>query len=304
MQNKLLLFVLYFLIQETCTYPDILEEPLLKEEEIQILSQIPKHWTHTTINENKFQNYTTSEFKNLISTNTNFWGDLEGEGLRGYSYNKDKDLPTTFDSGTQWPSCKHPIKNQEQCGSCWAFSSSSTLETRLCINDGISVTLSPQYQMDCDKGDYGCHGGYLDHAFLFLHDTGTVSEECDPYLGKQAACISKCKDNGAFIHYKCHGEVKLFYEVGDMMGDMVRFGPLQTGFSVYQDFKYYKGGVYHHVSGGFLGGHAVMVVGWGVEEGVDYWLVANSWGADWGLDGYFKIQRGDCGIDDMMVGCN
>ena len=80
-------------------------------------------------------------------------------------------------------------------------------------------------------------------------------------------------------------------------------GPIEVAFTVYQDFLTYKTGVYHHTSGSALGGHAVKMVGWGVENGEPYWLIANSWNEDWGDKGFFKIRRGhnECGIESQGV---
>ena len=90
-------------------------------------------------------------------------------------------------------------------------------------------------------------------------------------------------------------------------------GPVEAAFTVYEDFLTYKEGVYKHVSGGALGGHAVRLLGWGVEssdgtekeggEGTPYWLLANSWNTDWGDQGYFKILRGsdECGVESYIV---
>jgi len=80
-------------------------------------------------------------------------------------------------------------------------------------------------------------------------------------------------------------------------------GPVEGAFTVYGDFPSYKSGVYKHVSGDELGGHAIKILGWGVENGEDYWLVANSWNPEWGNEGYFKIARGtdECGIEDGVV---
>lgn len=80
-------------------------------------------------------------------------------------------------------------------------------------------------------------------------------------------------------------------------------GPVETGFTVYSDFFNYRSGIYHHVSGGVQGGHAVKIVGWGVQGSTKYWICANSWGTSWGESGYFKIQEGDCGIDQAAFGC-
>lgn len=81
------------------------------------------------------------------------------------------------------------------------------------------------------------------------------------------------------------------------------YGPMQTGFTVYSDFMNYQSGVYHHVSGMVEGGHAVKILGWGTQDGLDYWLCANSWGPSWGEDGFFKIKQGDCGIDESVWAC-
>jgi cathepsin B len=78
---------------------------------------------------------------------------------------------------------------------------------------------------------------------------------------------------------------------------------METAFTVYSDFMNYQSGVYHHVSGSVEGGHAVKILGWGTESGMDYWLCANSWGTSWGIDGFFKIKQGDCGIDSTVYAC-
>lgn len=80
-------------------------------------------------------------------------------------------------------------------------------------------------------------------------------------------------------------------------------GPVEAAFTVYNDFLTYKSGVYRHTSGSALGGHAIKILGWGVEDGTPYWLVANSWNEDWGDKGFFKILRGknECGIEGQIV---
>lgn len=85
--------------------------------------------------------------------------------------------------------------------------------------------------------------------------------------------------------------------------ELLTHGPVEADFEVYADFPTYKSGVYQHVSGGLLGGHAIKLMGWGEEKGVPYWLCANSWNTDWGEGGFFKILRGKnhCGIESDVV---
>jgi len=92
-------------------------------------------------------------------------------------------------------------------------------------------------------------------------------------------------------------------DVGAIQSEIMKNGPVEAAFSVYEDFLAYKSGVYQHVSGSMLGGHAVKILGWGTENGTPYWLVANSWNEDWGDKGYFKIRRGtdECGIEDEIT---
>merc|ERR1711988_268186 len=91
-------------------------------------------------------------------------------------------------------------------------------------------------------------------------------------------------------------------EAGIMQAIMTG-GPVETAFDVYSDFENYAGGIYHHVSGGSVGGHAVKLVGWGVENSEKYWKVANSWNPYWGEKGYFRIRRGtnECGVEYQAV---
>lgn len=89
----------------------------------------------------------------------------------------------------------------------------------------------------------------------------------------------------------------------DIMVELMTNGPAEAAFTVFADFVNYKSGVYQHVSGGALGGHAIRILGWGEENGTPYWLIANSWNYDWGDNGTFKILRGSdhCGIESSVV---
>jgi cathepsin B len=213
--------------------------------------------------------------------------------------------PTSFDSRKQWGACIHPIRDQARCGSCWAFAASEVLSDRFCIAGKNVGVLSPQYLVSCDMSDYGCQGGYLTNSWGFLVKTGIPTDACYPYTsgsGQRGTCQNRCHDGSALAMYKA----SKYYQTGSVdntMNDIVAHGPVESGFSVYQDFMSYKSGVYQHKSGGLLGGHAVKVVGWGVEGSTPYWIVANSWTTGWGEQGFFRILKGrnECGFESQLI---
>lgn len=217
-------------------------------------------------------------------------------------------IPAEFDARTQWPGLIHPIRDQQRCGSCWAFSASEVLSDRVAIAAGKpSPALSPEDMVSCDKGDMGCQGGQLPAAWHYLQQSGIVSDACFPYTagqGTAAKCGAKCADGEQWARSKV--KAKTAYAINgatNMQKEIMTHGPIQVAFTVYKSFMSYTSGVYQKHWYEILpeGGHAVKVVGWGTESGVDYWLVANSWNTNWGLQGFFKIKRGSnqCGIEKM-----
>jgi cathepsin B len=212
------------------------------------------------------------------------------------------DLPSDFLSSDKWPNCIHSIRDQQSCGSCWAFAASEVLSDRFCIasQEQVNLVLSPQDLVSCDKNDLGCNGGYLDRSWNYLMNTGIVTDECYPYTSGTGV-TGTCKVNGGLCvdgkttsHKYKASTITTYATVQDIKNDIFTNGPVETGFQVYQDFMSYKGGIYKKASNVLLGGHAVKVVGWGVESGTEYWVVANSWGTSWGERGHFRIAIGNC----------
>jgi len=232
--------------------------------------------------------------------------------------NIDQNLPDTFDARKQWPQCKNRIdfiRDQSACGACWACSSAEVMTDRTCIQSNGTETpyLSDEDIVDCSgPPDGGCGGGFPLLAFRFWNKKGVVTggpygstDGCLPYSinpkAHQAStpdCTKKCIPEYTTDSYKedKHFGKSYFLIKGGAKGmqqELFDNGPIVAGFDVYADFSSYETGVYHHVSGDWLGGHAVKVIGWGTEDNTPYWLAANSWNASWGgLDGYFKIKRG------------
>jgi len=226
------------------------------------------------------------------------------------------DLPDNFDGRTTWPGCIHPVLNQENCGSCWAFAASESLSDRFCIysNNSINVVLSPQNLLSCEELNLGCTMGSLpEWAWSYLQETGITTMECTPYVsgnGNVPSCTDDAKtcSNGTFQLYKAlnYSQVGNFWDPTQHINAImtaVTQGPVDATFNVYSDFDSYNGGVYQHKSGDYEGIHSVKVIGYGVDNGTDYWLVQNSWGTNWGpYGGYFKILKGvnECEFETLM----
>jgi len=258
-------------------------------------------WEPYPIHENPFKNYTKQDLSKILGAELTWDKQNIMMLVDADDHNLTSSVPESFDSRTQWPECITPIRNQEHCGSCWAFSAATALSDRHCIasNGKTKVVLSPQFMVSCDKKNMACQGGMLDKTWNFLETTGTVSDKCMGYKsgdGKNVpTCPSKCDDASAMVSYKAvKGSSKPLTCALQMQNDIMSNGPVQTGFMVYEDFMHYKSGVYKYTSGKNLGGHAVRVVGWGKENDVSYWIVANSWGPTWAENGFFRIAFGEC----------
>lgn len=131
-------------------------------------------------------------------------------------------------------------------------------------------------------------------AWEYLEFVGVVTDTCFPYTagvsGFAPPCISQCSDKEPFTKYMCtNGTLVSPSDVPGIKSELYNNGPMQGGFDFYEDFFSYKSGVYHHVTGALVGGHSIKVIGWGTENGMDYWLCANYWGPTWGEQGFFKI---------------
>lgn len=251
-----------------------------------------------------FEGKTFAEAKALLGTTGSRM--LLGETRHPSYYDEISSVPTEFNAVDHWDGLIHPIRDQQQCGSCWAFSASEVLSDRFAIaTNKSSPVLSAEDMVSCDSGDMGCSGGQLPNAWKYLTNTGLVTDECFPYSagsGSAPACASKCADGEKWTKYKAKNAFAIS-GVDNMQKEIMTNGPIQVAFKVYKSFMSYKSGVYSKKWYELIpeGGHAVKIVGWGTENGQDYWLVANSWNTSWGEDGYFKIARGsdECGMETM-----
>ena len=260
-------------------------------------------------------------------------------------------VPSSFDSEQNWPQCAKiigDIRDQSNCGCCWAFGGAEAASDRMCIASNASLMLPLSAQDVCFNSNFnGCGGGQISTPWSYIKSTGAVTgglyqgsgpfgsglcssfslPHChhhgpqgeDPYPAEGApgcpsqssprgpsSCDSDAKsphNNFASDKYTFSGQTISASGEANIQSAIMAGGPMETAFTVYSDFENYAGGIYHHVSGGMAGGHAVKFVGWGEENGQKYWKVANSWNPYWGEKGYFRILRGnnEGGIENGAV---
>lgn len=215
-----------------------------------------------------------------------------------------EDVPDTWD----WREhgAVSPVKDQDGCGSCWAFSTVGCLESAHLIKYGSLVTYSEQQLVDC-AGDFennGCSGGLPSHAYEYIYHVGGLAlNESYPYDGNDHNCTVNESDYAVAVS---SGSVNITSgDEEELKEHVYKYGPTSACYQVVDDFSSYQSGIYSSSTCGNGEqdvNHAVLAVGYGTENGTDYWLCKNSWGADWGDHGYFKIQRGVnmCG----MAMCN
>ncbi|OZC10896.1 papain family cysteine protease [Onchocerca flexuosa] len=290
---------------------------------------------------NKFNLYSDQVKYGLLGVNNlnNLKQLVKGKKNLSPTRHFDVHIPESFDAREEWPECAslRNIRDQSSCGSCWAVAAVEAMSDRICImsKGKIQVTLSADDLLSCCKScGFGCYGGnpmaawkywvsngivtgsnYTNHSgcrpYPFPpcehHNNKTHYEPCKHDLYPTPKCDKKCnKEYGkSYKADKYYGKETYTVEndVKSIQKEIMTRGPVEVSFDVYTDFLNYAGGIYKHVAGSMGGGHAVKMLGWGIDQGVPYWLAANSWNTDWGEDGYFRIIRGidECGIESGIV---
>ena len=195
------------------------------------------------------------------------------------------------------------VKNQGQCGSCWSFSSSGAMEGAWAIKTGELISLSEQQLVDCSKkyGNMACKGGLMDSAFEYAIDTGMCADEAYPYTSGVTKEASSCHSCSSVATFSSCADVPANNQVD--LKAAVAFGPVSIAIEADTSvFQSYSSGVITSSKCGTNLDHGVLIVGYGEESGIKYWLVKNSWGTSWGDQGYVKIERSDSTNDAGICG--
>jgi C1A family cysteine protease len=197
------------------------------------------------------------------------------------------------------------IRNQGNCGSCYAFGAIAALESVNNIarnNPNVDVDLSEQFIVSCGQewmsGIFGCNGGYFTSTFTFVKTYGAIPETCFPYTSGESGYVPPCSQ-------KCSNWQDLVLNIDDwrpvasdidsMKNALITYGPLTVTLTVYDDFQHYNGGVYEHPGNDpDPTNHMVAIVGY--DDAHNCWICKNSWGTAWGENGWFRIVYGDCNI--------
>lgn len=248
-------------------------------------------------------------------------------------------FPDNFNLQTHFPMCESITKiyDQANCGSCWAVSAAAVISDRICIQSKQQYRpiISSAHIITCCKNcGFRCGGGFANAAFQFWISHGVPTggnygdtSTCKPYFFPPCSHFDSSDiyddcpedDEAPLCEENCIPEYgkKLeedlyfgndYYYLSDkeeqIMEEIYMRGSVQASFEVYEDFLIYSSGIYQYQVGDYLGGHAVKIIGWGIEKGVKYWLCVNSWNEEWGDKGMFKIKRGvdECGIESEILG--
>ena len=234
--------------------------------------------------ETKFSDMTFEEvFKNQVIKNLQSSASMTYLNENGLE-SKNHEIKSLLSSTIDWRNYTNAIEDQGGCGSCWAFAATAAFESRRAIRGYPKLNYSEQELVDCVTNSFGCIGGLDSYAYDWLKDFDLCEEKDYPYVAykntcKASICHTNATDSGTkFIK---HTEIDMLKELKN--------GPISIGVDA-TSWMAYKGGILTDCGDSIT--HAATIVGYGEEDGTTYWLVRNSFGADWGEDGYIRLQYG------------
>jgi len=278
-------------------YKDLDEERVryaIWKDNAQYINEFNAQNKHMKLKINHFGDYTNLEFRAQM----NGYRTMNSTGASTFMRPAHLKAPQEVDWRQQ--GYVTPVKNQGQCGSCWAFSTTGSLEGQHFKKTGQLVSLSEQNLVDCsgEEGNNGCNGGLMDYAFRYIQKDGIDTEESYPYTAQDGTCKFSKSNVGATV--SAYTDVPRGDE-NALRDAIASVGPISVAIDAsHRSFQFYTTGVYYEpqCSSTQLD-HGVLAVGYGSDNGQDYWLVKNSWGMSWGSEGYIKMRRNyynNCGV--------
>jgi C1A family cysteine protease len=245
-----------------------------------------------TMGVNKFADMTRHEFAQHM-LGTKMPAPAKGVARDVFHAKEGVKLPTSFD----WRplGAVTVVKDQEQCGSCWAFSACAAVEgAYITAKKGTNATsFAPQELVDCDKVDSGCNGGLMDNAFTYIETNGICNWNDYKYTGVDGTCKKTCTPVTKVSKYTDIAKTDA------ALAQALQGQPIAIAVDA-EPWQFYTGGVFTKTCGTTLD-HGVLLVGYGVDaKAGNYWIIKNSWGASWGEAGYIRLARGknQCGIQN------
>ncbi|BAC67303.1 cathepsin [Adoxophyes honmai nucleopolyhedrovirus] len=241
----------------------------------------------------KYTGLTSKKPSNMVRSTSNFCNVIHLDAPPDVH----DELPQNFDWRVN--NKMTSVKDQGACGSCWAHAAVGTLETLYAIKHNYLINLSEQQLIDCDSANMACDGGLMHTAFEQLMNAGGLMEEIDyPYQGTKGVCKI---DNKKFALSVSSCKRYIFQNEENLKKELITMGPIAMAIDAASISTYSKGIIHFCENLGL--NHAVLLVGYGTEGGVSYWTLKNSWGSDWGEDGYFRVKRNinACGLNNQLA---
>lgn len=337
---KVAYFFLFFALLQT-VWSENSTDVYLRKREL-VFANDTNEWTHFTHFQERFQKKYSSlqeletrfqifraNFRNIMTHNAdksqtfvmgiNQFTDLTSEEFKTYIRGGLKNVGSSYgcssfsSSGASTPasvdwrakSAVTSVKDQGQCGSCWTFSATGAVEGAWAIAKGQLIDLSEQELVDCATGvtygSYGCNGGEMEGAFKFVMQNGQCALSSYPYTSGTTKTAGSCQKCSSVVHVSACYDVK----PNDQVSLKAAVAKQPVSIAIEADTRYfqsYSSGVLTSTSCGTTLDHGVLIVGYGTENGQDYWLVKNSWSSAWGENGYVKIARSSSTNDPGICG--